>query len=412
MIAINSKYVSSLPLFFINIWFFCQLVAMCTFSIFFEAVYDHPIYGLIFLHEFLVKFGWVFISIQGLCLYPSILSFSSGRRPLSIQARLRLCWHKLQPFKLLLYVGWFSWHFYIVNQLVSFGVFDLFVRVSVFSAGSLVVFLAVASRTERIIFFTSFIPVAIVGLLESVRGPVIFPVALWMVGRVVLLPVNSRLVVSCFWVISLACVSTAVSMKRAAVREDGLTKGFEVAREFFFNLEDSVADVMFWILERLISWPTVVAHEFFYSGNSIEFPWIDEFLLSFSLSNLLQNTISTQSSIIESGMLYGFANTLGFESGPGYSIPVSLVVESVARGGVQLLFVNFLLVVTLLTFISRFKKIEDIFGPMFIGYIIFLFFESHSVYVLRFLLYAMVFNLLLISWSRKRCCWSKSRFAR
>jgi hypothetical protein len=266
--------------------------------------------------------------------------------------------------------------------------------------GPLSFFVPYFQRKNRILFFVLLLLASPFAFASGARGPLFFPIGLFIIGFILDRSTKFKSVVRVFAIgIFIVLVSSGLAVARYSIKynhEMPLSDQLSIVFDTFFDLviiSDYGLVFISLFIERIVQWPILVAiHSVSELGNVYPHSWLDEFIFSLTLSGFVVDSVNIQERILESGMLYGAVTFLGYTPSVGWTIPLNLFSESVMRGGVFQFFivVLFLLIAIEILSSSRSTTLRYYMAVM-PGYILIRFSETHSVYLVKDFLYFLIF---------------------
>lgn len=375
--------------------------------------YFNPILGNIDIQEAITVFATTIVLLKGfvLLIFPKNLY--------NYQEQVAFYCKILPDFPLLRWISVSIWQIYIIDIYLGHTALALPINLLVVNFGAMAFIIPFLTRPYRRSFWILLILASPFALASGSRGPLMFPIVFYLLGALTKQNFNLRYVVKLiFLLIPIAIGSSLLGVARYAARF-GTDQTFLGQLNALFTAASEILNqdysLMLFVIntfsDRLVQWPVLVAlQEQLITGVSIPFSWLEEFRFSFSVSGTTNNSVELQQKILDSGMLYGLVKALGYDPSVGWTVPVNFIVEFTLRAGViGFIFAVALPVLLLRVFYSlKRNKLTAIIILCLPGLLLFRIPETHTVYLVKQLVYMI--TLIIILYSVEKTLPKKSKY--
>lgn len=363
--------------------------------------YFNPILGTMNIEQAIMFFATAVVTIKALIIV------LYRKRTIAYREQVEACCETLKNFPLLRWIGVSIWQVYILDIYLGHGLISLPISLLLVNFGAMAFVVPFLSKSYRKFFWVTLLAVLPLALASGSRGPLLFPVVFYLIGVVVGKNFDLRLIIK-LSILSIPIVvgSSILGVARYAARYGAdqtylglMSNMFVAAKDIITHNTNILLFALNTLSDRLVQWPILIAIQTqLNDGIEVPFSWIDEFIFSFGVSGITNSTFELQEKILESGMLYGLVNFLGYEPSVGWTVPVNIFVEFTMRLGLLGFILSLLLPVILMTFLYRHtnSKISLIIMVNLPGLLLFRIPETHSVYLIKQLFYLLSLICILI----------------
>ena len=363
--------------------------------------YFNPILGTVNIEQAIMFFSTAIVIIKALILV------LYRKRSIAYHEQVEFCCETLKNFPLLRWIGVSIWQVYILDIYLGHGLLSLPISLLLVNFGAMVFVVPFLSKSYRNFFWVSLLAVLPLALASGARGPLLFPIVFYLIGVVVGKNFDLRLIIK-LSILSIPILigSSILGVARYAARYGAdqtylglMSNMFVAATDIITQNTNILLFGLNTLSDRLVQWPVLIAIQTQLKGGiEVPFSWIDEFIFSFRVSGTTNGAFELQEKILESGMLYGLVDFLGYEPSVGWTVPVNIFVEFTMRFGLLGSILSLLLPVILMTFLYRYKKskISLIIMVNLPGLLLFRIPETHSVYLVKQLFYMVILICILI----------------
>ena len=387
---------------FYMIWLSIQLYSIASLVLINgDFDYFNPILGTVNIEQAIMFFSTAIVNIKALILV------LYRKRSIAYHEQVEFCCETLKNFPLLRWIGVSIWQVYILDIYLGHGLLSLPISLLLVNFGAMVFVVPFLSKSYRNFFWVSLLAVMPLALASGARGPLLFPIVFYLIGVVVGKNFDFRLILK-LSILSIPILigSSVLGVARYAARYGAdqtylglMSNMFVAAKDIITQNTNILLFGLNTLSDRLVQWPVLIAIQTQLKGGiEVPFSWIDEFIFSFRVSGTTNSAFELQEKILESRMLYGLVDFLGYEPSVGWTVPVNIFVEFSMRFGLLGSILSLLLPVILMTFLYRYEKskISLIITLNLPGLLLFRIPETHSVYLVKQLFYMVILICILI----------------
>ena len=362
--------------------------------------YENPILGKLNIQPAITWFYLVAVIVKlvTLTFYPK------SARPYSNQVEDYLI--SLRKFPVLRLIIVSVWPLYILDIFLGHSILTLPISLLMTNFGFLVIIIPFLTKFYRKLFWLLLVLVLPFALASGSRGPLMFPIAMFLLGSFLKNDFNLRYMIRMVLLsFPILIGSSLLGVARYAARYGAdqsfsgqITNLFTATYNIINESNDIILKTVMTLADRLVQWPIFVAAQRQLDNPiSVPFSWFDELAFSFSVSGLSNSPHEIQTQILNSGMLYGLLNHLGYQPSVGWTVPANIFVEATIRMGLPGLIFTLILPILIFTLLTCLRKnvISNILILSLPGLLIFRIPETHSVYLVKQLAYFLVLVIIL-----------------